>query len=88
MIEERNLFAARLENIDVPKNLIKSIVKQGLGQKRKKRVVYSSASVSNAYVKQLEGPTVAAGNYLTVCIDSLNNSLIARWIWCLFDVFF
>lgn len=45
MISERTLFAERVGNISVPINLVQTLSKDGLGQKRKKYATYKNSSV-------------------------------------------
>ena len=61
MISDRTLFAERLGNISVPANLVQTLSKDGLGQKRKKYAAYKNSSIPDFNKTSQKVPLVGAG---------------------------
>eukprot|EP01036_Dinobryon_divergens_P027706 gene27706-36522_t len=63
MISDRTLFAERLGNILVPANLVQTLSKDGLGQKRKKYAAYKNSSIPDFNKTSQKVPLVGAGGF-------------------------
>lgn len=61
MISDRTLFAERVGNISVPVNLVQTLSKDGLGQKRKKYAAYKNSSIPDFNKTSQKVPLVGAG---------------------------